>query len=113
MRYGSLVGVVGFVVLLPDLGMAGIIASLAILGLGLGMAIPGYTSGPTLEMAPEEQGAMGGLISATNGLTYVIAPTLASISYGVNPLVPVVIGLVAISIVSVFVFTNRRLAQAM
>lgn len=113
MRYGSLVGAVGFVVLLPDLGMAGIIASLAILGLGLGMAIPGYTSGPTLEMAPEEQGAVGGLISATNGLTYVIAPTLASILYGVNPLVPVVIGLVAISIVSVFVFTNRRLAQAM
>ena len=64
--------------------------------------MPGYTAGPTLRMSRDEQGGLAGLIGATNGLTYVVAPTLGTFLYGVAPALPIVIG--AAMLVGVLVF---------
>jgi hypothetical protein len=45
-------------------------------GLGLGIAMPGYTAGPTLLVGREEQGGLAGLINANTGLTFVVAPAV-------------------------------------
>lgn len=66
-----------------------------LLGVGCGLAMPGYTAGPTLGMSREEQGGLAGLINANNGLTYVIAPIASTGLYGLQHAVPfiVVLGL--------------------
>lgn len=102
LRAGSLTAAIGFGLLLFDAGLAALIVSVAIIGVGIGTAMPGYTAGPTLRMSREEQGGLAGLIGATNGLTYVVAPTLGTFVYGVAPALPIAIG--AALLVGVLVF---------
>lgn len=102
LRAGALTAAIGFGLLLVDAGLAALIASVAIIGVGIGTAMPGYTAGPTLRMSRDEQGGLAGLIGATNGLTYVVAPTLGTFLYGVAPALPIVIG--AAMLVGVLVF---------
>ncbi len=108
LRVGSLVAVAGFTAMIPDAGAATLIIGIALIGLGLGIAMPGYTAGPTLLMAREEQGGLAGLVGATNGLTFVLAPTLSTALYGVWPPLPIVIGAVVMALVSLFVLTHPR-----
>lgn len=108
LRVGSLVAVAGFVTMIPDAGAGALIGGVALIGLGLGIAMPGYTAGPTLLMTREEQGGLAGLVGATSGLTFVLAPTLSTALYGVWAPLPIVIGAVVMGLVSLFVFTHGR-----
>lgn len=109
LRVGTVVALAGLVGMIID-GSA-IVLSLAVgtVGLGLGIAIPGYTAGPSLLMAREEHGGLAGLIGATNGLTYVMAPTLGTALYGVAPLAPILVSCALMAMVAVFVWTHPRL----
>lgn len=108
LRVGSLTGVVGFALLVVDLGAVALFAAVFLIGFGLGIAMPGYTAGPSLLMRREEQGGLAGLIGATNGLTFVIAPTLATALYGVWPSLPIVLGGTAMALVALFVLLHPR-----
>jgi hypothetical protein len=55
------------------------------------MALPGYTAGPTLALGPDEQGAVAGLINATNGSTFIAGPLIGTALYGAGPALPVVL----------------------
>lgn len=112
LRVGATIAAVGFALLIPEFPMAALIGSIGLVGFGLGIAVPGYTAGPTLEVSPEEQGGMGGLISATNGLTFVIAPTAGTALYGINPTLPIAIACGAMVLVTCFVFFNPQLARS-
>ncbi len=109
LRVGSAIALVGFVLLAPAATAALFGAAIGLIGLGLGIAMPGYTAGPTLLMRPEEQGGLAGLIGATNGLTFVVAPTLATSLYSVRPLLPVLLGAAMMALVVVFVMLHPRL----
>lgn len=111
LRVGSLVGVAGFAALIPDAGWAPLIGSILLIGLGLGIAMPGYTAGPTLLMRRDEQGGLAGLIGATNGLTFVVAPTASTALYGVWAPLPIIVGGVVMSLVAVFVLVHPRFRQ--
>ena len=108
LRVGSLVAVVGFVALVPDGGLWSMVAAILTIGLGLGIAMPGYTAGPTLLMRREEQGGLAGLIGATNGLTFVVAPAASTALYGIWPPLPIIIGAAIMVLVSLFVLTHPR-----
>lgn len=108
LRVGSLTGVVGFALLVVDLGAVALFAAVLLIGFGLGIAMPGYTAGPSLLMRREEQGGLAGLIGATNGLTFVIAPTLATALYGVWPALPILLGGTAMALVALFVLLHPR-----
>ncbi|MGB4779260.1 MFS transporter [Microbacterium sp.] len=108
LRVGSLVAVVGFAVLLIDAGPVPLFLSVLLIGLGLGIGTPGYTAGSTLLMHRDEQGGVAGLIGATNGLTFVIAPTAGTALYGVGPLLPVLVGLAVMALVAAFVLIHPR-----
>lgn len=111
LRVGSAVATAGFVLLIPHLGAVSFGAALLLIGLGLGIATPGYTAGPSLLMRPEEQGGMAGLIGSTNGLTFVVAPTLGTALYGISPLLPIIAGAVIMAIVVVFVCSHPRFSR--
>ncbi|KAM9861592.1 MFS transporter [Leucobacter sp. BZR 635] len=108
LRVGSTISVIGFGLLAPNAGLTLLLIGTVFVGFGLGVATPGYTAGPTLLMRRDEQGGLAGLIGATNGLTFVIAPALSTALYGVWPLLPVVVSGVLMAIVAVFVFVHPR-----
>lgn len=108
LRVGTVIAPLGFAALVPDAGLALLIVGTFLIGLGVGIAMPGYTAGPTLLMRRDEQGGLAGLIGATNGLTFVLAPTLSTLLYGVWPLLPVLVAGTIMVLVAVFVFTHRR-----
>lgn len=92
LRVGSATAAVGFILLLPELGSVAFGVSLLLIGLGLGIATPGYTAGPSLRVGADEQGEVAGLIGMNNGLTFVLAPSLSTFAYTVSPALPVAIG---------------------
>ncbi len=108
LRVGGAVAVVGFVLFVPNVGAPMIFISNALIGLGIGIAAPGYIAGPTLYMAPEEQGSMAGLVTATNGLTFVIAPTVSTVLYHVWPQLPIIVGAVLMAMLTAFVLAHPR-----
>lgn len=108
LRVGCAVAVAGFVLLVPDVGAVPMVVAILLIGLGLGIAMPGYTAGPTLLVERDEQGGIAGLIAATSGLTFVIAPTAGTALYGIWAPLPVVVGAVVMAVVTAFVLLHPR-----
>lgn len=65
-----------------------LIVFLGILGLGLGLVAPGFTSGASLSVGPEEQGAVGGLISACTAGGFIVGPLVGTSLYQLSPIWP-------------------------
>lgn len=108
LRVGGSTALAGFIVLTPEAGAVPLFAGILLIGLGLGIAMPGYTAGTTLLVSREEQGGLAGLIGATNGLTFVVAPTAGTALYGWWPPLPVITGALIMALVATFVFTHPR-----
>lgn len=109
LRRGLVVMVIAVACLLPTSSYLLLGAGCALSGIGLGMAIPGYNTGPTLEMSKEAQGSVAGLINANNGATYAIAPILSTILYGWNTALPFIGILVLITAAAAFALLHPRL----
>jgi MFS family permease len=45
-----------------------------LVGLGFGLARPGFTGGASLSVGPDDQGSVAGLVVAANGAGFVVAP---------------------------------------
>lgn len=90
-RY-MLVGVplvaLGFVCLLLANHLAIFMLATTLIGLGFGLAGPGYNAEVSLRVAPEEQGALAGLSAACPALGFVIGPLSAGILYDLHPRLP-------------------------
>jgi MFS family permease len=112
LRTGLPVAAVATAVFLPADRAWIFFVGIALLALGLGLAIPGYTAAPTLLVGPEEQGSVAGLVQTTTGATFVLAPILGAGLYQVSPVWPLVTGVVACAVVSVFVWLHPALRSA-
>jgi len=108
LRVGSFAGALGFCLLMIDGGATLLIVAVAVIGVGVGLAMPGYTAGPSLLMNHDEQGGLAGLIGATNGLTYVVSPTAGTAMYGRWPLLPILVGGVILASVFALVTIHPR-----
>lgn len=111
LQVGCAVALAGFAGLLPEWPLPVLIAAVTLIGLGLGIAQPGYTAGPSLKLEPGEQPALAGLIGATNGLTFVVTPTLATVLYGFSRQAPLIASTATMAIVLVFVLVNPTVKQ--
>lgn len=108
LRIGTAVALAGFALLVLDAGLWPLIAATLLIGLGLGIAMPGYTAGPTLLVDRDEQGGLAGLIGATNGLTFVITPTASTALYGLWPPLPIIVGAAVMAVVFLFTLLHPR-----
>ena len=61
LKVGAPIAVIGFAGYTIDAGPVLLFAALVVMGLGLGVAMPGYTAGPTLLVRRDEQGGLAGL----------------------------------------------------
>lgn len=108
LRIGAIVAFAGFALLIPVWGVPAVIVSMLFVGLGLGIAMPGYTAGPTLLISHEEQGGLAGLIGANNALTFVLAPTAATALYSWWAPAPIIASTVIMAAVALLLFLHPR-----
>jgi MFS transporter, DHA1 family, tetracycline resistance protein len=103
LRVGSPIALLGLLVLLVANSLGLIVVALVVLAAGLGLAIPGYTTAPTLLVGPDEQGAVAGLVQTVTALTFVVAPVAGTALYGRSPELPVLVAAVACALAALFV----------
>ncbi|HEX8240163.1 MAG TPA: MFS transporter [Allosphingosinicella sp.] len=62
--------------------MYGITLGFAFSSVGFGLFRPGFTSGASLAVEPEEQNAVAGMVTSVNGVAYIAAPAAGVLLYG-------------------------------
>ncbi len=65
-----------------------LVISMAVMGLGTGMAGPGIFAGASLTVSAEEQGSLAGLMSSCPPLGFIIGPMIGTGLYSLGPLYP-------------------------
>ncbi|MFB9471952.1 MFS transporter [Nonomuraea salmonea] len=70
-----------------------IVAAFVLLGLGLGLAAPGFTAAPTLVAGPGQHASVAGLVNATIGTTFIVGPLLGTALYEVAAVLPILTAL--------------------
>jgi MFS family permease len=88
-----------------------IAAALALSGLGLGLARPGFTAGASLSVAPHEQGAVAGLLGTAGAAGFIFGPLVGWL-YVVSPLVPFACGAVIMLVLLAAQFLSPVLYRA-
>ena len=83
--WGSAIAAVGTVATMFATDLYGLVLGFGFASLGFGFTRPGFTGGASLAIPLAEQGGVAGVITATNGIAYVAAPTVGIALYGVDP----------------------------
>ena len=66
----------------------GLVLGFGLTSIGFGFTRPGFTGGASLAVPLAEQGAVAGVITAANGISYVLAPAIGIGIYGWNDDLP-------------------------
>ncbi len=93
------------------------IVAVGLMGIGSGLASPGYNAGASLAVRADEQGAVAGLLSATGGVTWIFAPIVSTTLYGHWPTLALALAPLAATVSLVIALTHptfqgRASAQA-
>ncbi|MFD9961758.1 MFS transporter [Amycolatopsis sp. NPDC058986] len=104
LRIGITLAGLGFLGVSLGAELISTMVSLAVLGLGLGMGLPGYMSGPTLLVGPDEQGGVAGIVGANNALTFVFGPLIGTGLYQLAPLAPFITTTLLLAALLLFVW---------
>jgi MFS family permease len=84
---------------------AALILSQFMIGLGQGLARPGFSSGASLAVPPQLQGNVAGLVISANGMGYIVTPLFGLFVYEyVNPDLPFV--LCALMLLAMFFYSR-------
>jgi len=73
---GALIAAAGLLGTMLSSELYGITTGFAVASLGFGFTRPGFTAGASLAVPLSEQGAVAGVITSANGISYVLAPAL-------------------------------------
>ena len=106
--WGALIAAVGLIATTLSNDLYGITIGFAVASLGFGFTRPGFTAGASLAVPLAEQGAVAGVITAANGISYVLAPAVGIGLYGWQNDLP--FALFAALLVVLAVVGRRRLA---
>jgi MFS family permease len=82
--WGALIAASGLVGTMLSNDLYRITIGFAVASLGFGFTRPGFTAGASLAVPLSEQGAVAGVITSANGISYVLAPGLGITLYGWN-----------------------------
>jgi MFS family permease len=79
--WGSVLSGVGALLTGLATGIYGITLGFALASLGFGFFRPGFTSGASLAVRPDEQNAVAGMVTSVNGVAFIAAPALGILLY--------------------------------
>jgi hypothetical protein len=97
---GALIAAGGFAVLALASDLYALVVGFSLASLGFGFTRPGFTGGASLAVSLGEQGAIAGIITSANGVSYIAAPTVVMLIYQLDATLPSVLsgaGMVALS----------------
>ena len=83
--WGSLIAAIGLGITMGAGGLYGLVLGFSLTSLGFGFTRPGFTGGASLAVPLAEQGGVAGVITAANGISYVAAPGIGILLYGIDP----------------------------
>jgi MFS family permease len=82
--WGSVIAALGSAITGLSEGVYGLTTGFALCSLGFGLYRPGFTSGASLAVGPDEQNAVAGMVTSINGLAYIAAPAAGVLLYQVG-----------------------------
>ena len=85
---GALLAAAGLVGTMLADDLYGITIGFSLASLGFGFTRPGFTAGASLGVPLAEQGAVAGVITSANGISFVLAPAIGIGLYGLHPDAP-------------------------
>jgi MFS family permease len=106
--WGSLIAAAGLVGTTLSRDLYGITIGFAVASHGFGFTRPGFTAGASLAVPLAEQGAVAGVITSANGISYVLAPALGISLYEWSHDLP--FAAFALLLVGLAIVGRRRLA---
>lgn len=80
--------IVAFVLMATTTSQLSLTLAMGVLGLGMGLAGPGFMAGASLAVPPEEQGAVAGVAGSCGPLGFTIGPLTGGALYQVAPQLP-------------------------
>ena len=89
-----------------------LIAAFAVMGVAGGLIFPGFTSGASLAVSEDEQGAIAGLNSASSGAGAVIGPLIGTALYQADITAPYIVSAAVFALLVVFVWRNPSVRGA-
>jgi MFS family permease len=84
-----------------------LLGAMALLGLGMGLAGPGFMAGASLAVGPEEQGAVAGVASSCGPLGFTIGPLVGTALYSIEPVYPYIFTLIVYLPLMIFVLWHK------
>jgi len=100
MVWGSLVGAIGLAGTMLAQDLYGITVGFALASVGFGLTRPGFTGGASLAVPLREQGAVAGVITSANGISFVAAPAIGMGLYAIEPNLPFAVSAALLVILS-------------
>ncbi len=109
--WGCVIAAVGcaMFLLVPTIGA--LVFALVLVGLGFGMARPGYISTASLVVSPHEQGAVAGLLGAAGAAGFIAAP-IFGVMYDVSPFIPYAFGMALLMLLLVYIWLSPTLRNS-
>ncbi len=103
--WGALIAAAGLTGTMLADDLYGITIGFALASTGFGLTRPGFTGGASLAVPLAEQGAVAGVITAANGISFVAAPAIGMALYAIDPNIP--FGVSALLLVGLAVVVGR------
>ena len=88
MVWGAVAAAAGLIGTMLAHDLYGITIGYALASLGFGMTRPAFTGGASLAVPLAEQGAVAGVITAANGISFIAAPAVGMLLYAIRPDLP-------------------------
>ncbi len=101
--------IVAFVLMATTTSQLSLTLAMGVLGLGMGLAGPGFMAGASLAVPPEEQGAVAGVAGSCGPLGFTIGPLAGGALYQIAPQLPYALtaGMYAVLFLAMFWLAGR------
>ena len=86
--WGCAIACGGVLITMAADDLYGLVLGFGVTSIGFGFTRPGFTAGASLAVPLAEQGAVAGLITSANGISFVAAPTVGMALYTLDPHLP-------------------------
>jgi MFS family permease len=88
--------------------MYGMTLGFAVASVGFGLFRPGFTSGASLAVRPDEQNAVAGMVTSVNGVAYIAAPAVGVLLYGIWMPLPFLATAAGMVVLAIWVWVRVR-----
>ena len=87
-RIGIPIMGIGFFILANAEAYFWLVSCMGVVGFGMGLTMPGFTSAATLAVTANEQGAVAGVIAASPALGFILGPLIGTALYQYSETLP-------------------------